>query len=87
MRFLECVGMAGAEHVLVDRKTIREIVEFMENAVKEGLTKEEIMSQIDLMLDKDAQKRIRRSEKDIRAGRVKHFKTAKDLLADLHSSD
>ena len=79
--------MAGAEQVVVDRKTIREIVEFMENAVKEGLTKEEIMSQIDLMLDKDAQKRIRRSENDIRAGRVKHFKTSKDLLADLHFSD
>lgn len=80
-------GMAGAEQVVVDRKTIREIVEFMENAVKEGLTKEEIMSQIDLMLDKNARKRIRRSENDIRAGRVKHFKTVKDLLADLHSSD
>jgi len=79
--------MAGAEQVVVDRKTIREIVEFMENAVKDGLAKEEIMSQIDLMLDKDAQKRIRRSESDIRAGRVKHFKTSKDLLADLHSSD
>ncbi len=48
----------------------------MENAVKDGLTKEEIMSQIDLMLDKDAQKRIRRSESDIRADGVKRFRSA-----------
>lgn len=84
---IEYVGMAKAEQMVIDRKMMREILEFMEEAVREGLTKEEIMSQIDLMLDKDAQKRIRQSEKDIRAGRVKRFKTAEDLLADLRSPD
>ncbi len=79
--------MARAEQIVTDRRTMREIIAFMEEAVKEGLTGEEIMSQIDLMLDKDAQKRIRQSEKDIREGRVKHFKTAEDLLTDLHSPE
>jgi len=79
--------MVEAEQIVVDRKMMREIVEFMEDTVKERLTKEEIMSHIDLMLDKDAQKRIQQSEKDIKVGRVKHFKTTKRLLADLHSLD
>ena len=79
--------MARAEQVVTDRKTMKEMVEFMEQAVKEGLTKEEIMSQIDLMLDKDAQRRLKQGQKDVKEGRVKHFKHSEDLLADLHASD
>jgi hypothetical protein len=33
---------------------MRELVAFMEEAVREGLTKEEITSQVELMLDKPA---------------------------------
>ena len=43
--------MARAEQIVTDRKTMREMVVFMEEAVREGLTREEITSQIDLMLD------------------------------------
>lgn len=77
--------MAKTEQIVTDRKTMREIIEFMEDAMKEGFTKDEIMSQIDLMLDKEAQNRVIQSETDVLKRRVKRFKTAKALLADLHS--
>ncbi|MCP8308324.1 MAG: hypothetical protein H3Z54_06480 [archaeon] len=79
--------MTKAEEIVIDRKIMREIIEFMEEAVKEGLSRDEIMSQIDLIIDKEAQKRIEQSERDIKEHRVKRFKTAEELLEDLHSPD
>jgi len=79
--------MAKAEQIITDRKKMREILEFMEEAVKEGLSKKEIMSQIDLMLDKEAQKRIKQSEKEVKEGRAKRFKSAKEAIAWLHSEE
>jgi hypothetical protein len=72
--------MVKAEQIVTDRKTLKQLVDFMEEAFKEGLTKDEIASQIDLLLDKAAQERLKRSIKDIRAGRVKHFKNPKELI-------
>ncbi len=40
--------MPKAEQIVTDRKTLKQLVGFMEEAVKEGLTKDEIGSQIDL---------------------------------------
>jgi len=77
--------MTKAEEIVIDRKTIREIIEFMEEAIKEGLSRDEIMSQIDLILDKEDQKGIEKSERDIKEHRVKRFKTAEELLEDLRS--
>ncbi len=77
--------MAKAEQIITDRKKMSEILEFMEEAVKEGLSKKEIMSQIDLMLDKEAQKRIKQSEKEVKEGKAKRFKSAKEAVAWLHS--
>ncbi len=77
--------MAKAEQIVTDRKTMKELVGFMEEAVREGLTKEEIASQIDLMLDKAARKRLDRSLEEVRLGRVKRFRNPKELLDDLGS--
>ena len=77
--------MTRAEQIITDRKKMKEILEFMEEAVKEGLSKEEIMSQIDLMLDKEAQKRIKQSEKEIKQGKAKRFKSAKEAISWLRS--
>jgi hypothetical protein len=79
--------MAKAEQIITDRKKMKKILEFMEEAVKEGLSKKEIMSQIDLMLDKGAQKRIKKSEKEIKEGKTKRFKSAKEAIAWLHSEE
>jgi hypothetical protein len=78
--------MAKAEQIVTDRKTLKELVEFMEEAVREGLTKREIESQIDLLLDKDAEKRLRQSLRDLKAGRFRRFKSAEELLENLHRS-
>ena len=75
--------MARAEQIVTDRKTMREMVVFMEEAVREGLTREEITSQIDLMLDEAARRRLERSLKEARGGKVKHFKNKDELLKDL----
>jgi hypothetical protein len=78
--------LARTEQIVTDRKTMRELVAFMEEAVREGLTKEEIASQIDLMLDKAAKARLDRSLKEARDGKVMHFRKKEDLLAALHRS-
>ncbi|MGA2663978.1 MAG: hypothetical protein ABSF83_03455 [Nitrososphaerales archaeon] len=80
--------MARAEQVIVtDRKTMKELVAFMEEALKEGLTRDEVTSQIDLMLDAPAGRRLDRSLKEARSGRALHFKTKEELLKALRSDD
>ncbi|MGH9922945.1 MAG: hypothetical protein ACRD38_09350 [Nitrososphaerales archaeon] len=76
--------MVKAEQIITDRKKLKEIIEFMEEALKEGLSKEEIMSQIDLMLDKEAQKRIKQSIKEIKQGKAKRFKSSRQAISWLH---
>ncbi len=70
--------------IVTDRKTMRELVEFMEEAVREGLTKEEIASQVDLMLDAAARGKLERSLKEARGGKVRRFKNADEMIATLH---
>jgi len=84
--FVLNLTMAKAEQIVTDRKTMRELVEFMEEALREGLTKEEVTSQIDLMLDDAARKRLESSLKEARAGKVVHFKNKDELLDSLHRS-
>jgi hypothetical protein len=78
--------MAKTEQIVTDRKTMKELVEFMEEAVREGLTKEEITSQVDLLLDAAARGRLEKSLKEVRKGKVKRFKDPQALLKALHSS-
>ena len=79
--------MAKTEQIVTDRKTLKGLVEFMEEAVREGLTKAEIESQIDLLLDSDAQRRLKQSLRDLKAGRFRRFKEPDKLLEGLHRSD
>lgn len=76
--------MVKAEQIIIDKKKMREIIEFMQEAVKEGLSPEEIMSQIDIMLDKDAQERIKQREREIKQGKAKRFKSSKQAISWLH---
>ena len=78
--------MAKTEEIVTDRKTMKELVEFMEEAVREGLTKEEINSQVDLLLDKAARGRLEKSLKEVRKGKVKRFKDPQVMLKFLHNS-
>ncbi|MFY3740534.1 MAG: hypothetical protein HMLIMOIP_000973 [Candidatus Nitrosomirales archaeon] len=76
--------MVKVEQIIINKQKMREIIEFMQEAVKEGLGKEEIMSQINIMLDKDAQKRIKQSEREIKQGKAKRFKSSKHAISWLH---
>ena len=78
--------LAKAEQIVTDRKTLKELVGFMEEAVREGLTKQEIESQVDLLLDKDAEKRLKQSLRDLKAGRFRRFKNPEELIEHLHGS-
>lgn len=78
--------MAKTTQIVTDRRTLRELVGFIEDAVREGLTQEEISSQVDLILDEAARGRLERSLRELRRGRVAHFKDREELLAALHRS-
>ena len=78
--------MSRTEQIVTDRKTMKELVDFMQEALKEGLTKQEIASQIDLMLDRAARLRLDKSLKEARSGKVIHFRTKEELLTALHGS-
>lgn len=78
--------MAKTGQIVTDRKTMRELVKFMEDAVREGLTRKEINSQVDLILDVAARGRLDKSLKEIRKGKVIRFKDPQSLLKVLHSS-
>jgi hypothetical protein len=79
-------SMAKSEQIVTDRKTMKELVAFMEDAVKEGLSRDEIASQVDLLLDEAARGRLDKSLREARAGKVRHFRTKGELLAALHKS-
>ena len=76
--------MVKVEQIIINKQKMREIIEFMQEAVKEGLGKEEIMSQINIMLDKDAQEHIRQSEREVKQGKAKRFKNSKQAISWLH---
>ena len=78
--------MARTEQIVIDRKTMKELVEFMEEAVREGLTSKEINSQVDLLLDEVARGKLERSLREARSGRLKRYKNPKALLKALHES-
>lgn len=71
---------------MTDRKTLKELVEFMEEAVRQGLTKDEISSQVDLIVDEAAKGRLEKSLKEARRGKVKRFGNPEELLKALHRS-
>jgi len=63
---------------------MRELVEFMEEAVRKGLSSKEITSQVDLLLDEAARGRLEKSLKEARSGKLKRFKDPNALLRSLH---
>lgn len=65
---------------------MKELVEFMEEAVREGLSREEITSQVDLLLDDAARGRLDQSLKEARKGRLGRYKDPQTLLKALHNS-
>lgn len=78
--------MAKTEQIVTDRKTMKELVEFMEEAVREGLSTKEINSQVDLLLDDLARGKLEKSLREARKGGLKRYKNPEALLKALHES-
>jgi len=78
--------MAKTEQIVTDRKTMKQLVEFMEEAVREGLTSREINSQVDLLLDEVARGKLEKSLREARSGKMKRYKNTEALLKSLHKS-
>ena len=76
--------MARAEQIVTNRKTMKELVEFMQEAVREGLSSKEINSQVDLLLDEVTRGKLEKSLKEARSGRLKRYKNPQALLKALH---
>lgn len=57
----------------ISRSTMKELVEFMGEVVREGLTKEEIKSQVDFLLDEPLGEGWRRTS-EIRKRNAKRFR-------------
>jgi len=66
---------------------IRNIVEFIIEAVKKGIPEDEIRETVDIMADKEIQRELKEAEKELREGRAKHFKTTEEAIAWLKSED
>ncbi len=67
-----------------DRKTMKELVEFIEEAVREGLSMKEIYSQVYLLLDDVARGKLEMSLREARSGKLKLYKNPEALLKALH---
>lgn len=78
--------MAKTEQIVTDRKTMKELVEFMEEAVREGLSTKEINSQVDLLLDDLARGKLEKSLREAQKGGLKRYKNPEALLKALHES-
>lgn len=78
--------MAKTEQIVTNRKTMKELVEFLEEAVREGLSTQEINSQVDLLLDEAAKGRLEKSLKEAKSSKLKRFKDPQALLKALHDS-
>ncbi len=75
------MNLVKAKQIIMDRKKLKKIIEFMEQALKQGLSQEEIMNKIDLMLDKEAQKRIKQSIEEIKQGKATRFRSSKQAIS------
>ena len=74
------VQVESEDQIKVDRKTFVDLVNAIIEGIKHGHTKKEILGQIDLIFDKEAQRAIERGMKDYKEGRVKQFSDVKKLI-------
>jgi hypothetical protein len=78
--------MAKPEQIVTDRKTMKELVAFMEDAAKEGLSRDKIASQVDLLLDEAARGRLDKSLRELASERSDTSGPKDELFAALHKS-
>jgi hypothetical protein len=74
------VQSESVEKITVDKKTFIDLVNAIIDGIKHGHTKQEIISQLDLIFDKEAQKAVELGMRDYKEGRTKRFSDVKKLI-------
>jgi hypothetical protein len=71
--------------VILDRDRFEDIFRFVIKAVREGIPEDEIWATVEVMSSEELESSIRESEREIREGRARRFRTAKDAIDWLQS--
>ena len=74
------VQLESEDKIVIDRKTFVDLVTAIIEGIKHGHTKQEIIGQIDLILDKESQKAIMRGMREHKEGKTKRFSDVKKLI-------
>jgi len=78
--------MARAEQkYLVDRETVEHLVAMLRDGMEKGASDEEIREQTWEILDSSNRERTDQALKEMREGKIKRFKNAKQMIRDLET--
>ena len=85
-----CTCLSGAsrlteQRVILDRERFEDIFRFVMKAVREGIPEDEIWATVEVMSSEELEISIRESEREIREGRARRFRTAKEAIDWLQS--
>jgi len=73
------------QRVILDRDRFEDIFRFVMKAVREGIPEDEIWATVEVMSSEELESSIRESEREIREGRARRFRTAKEAIDWLQS--
>lgn len=73
------------QRVILDRDRFEDIFRFVIKAVREGIPEDEIWATVEVMSSEELESSIRESEREIREGRARRFRTAKEAIDWLQS--
>jgi hypothetical protein len=68
------------QRVILDRERFEDIFRFVMKAVREGIPEDEIWATVEVMSSEELESSIRESEREIREGRARRFRTAKEAI-------
>lgn len=73
------------QRVILDRDRFEDIFKFVMKAVREGIPEDEIWATVEVMSSEELESSIREGEREIREGRARRFRTAKEAIDWLQS--
>jgi hypothetical protein len=73
------------QRVILDRDRFENIFRFVIKAVREGIPEDEIWATVEVMSSEELESSIRDSEREIREGSSRRFRTAKEVIDWLRS--
>lgn len=80
------IGLAKTEQkYLVDKATVEHLVAMLRDGVEKGASDEEIREQTWEILDSGYRERTDQALREMKEGRVKRFKNAKQMIRDLET--